>query len=153
MSEMVSEIVINLKSKLKAMRITCLDCDTFVDASRGNLGVLDQIDLIPFTVSRIFFHYNIGAGSSRGQHAHKICRQLLIPLQGFCDIKLQNQYGATTFKFQEGQFGILIPAFTWVEMSGFSGDFVGLTLADQHYKPDDYIHNLCELESIWKHGI
>ena len=151
MSDMASELGTNLKSDLRAMRITCLDCDTFVDAKRGNLGVLDQIDLIPFTVSRLFFHYNISAGSSRGQHAHKVCRQLLIPLQGFCDIKLQNQYGVVMFKFQEEQFGILIPAFTWVEMSGFSPDFVGLTLADQHYNPDDYIDDLHELKGIWKH--
>jgi hypothetical protein len=150
---MDSEIVTGLKSNLKAMRIACVDCNTFVDAKRGNLGVLDQIELIPFTVSRLFFHYNISAGSLRGQHAHKVCRQLLIPVQGFCDIELQNQYGVITFKFQEGQFGILIPPLTWVQMSGFSEDFVALTLADQHYEPSDYIYNFRELEGIWKHDL
>ena len=152
-SRMVPDIVINLKSDLRAMRVTCIDFEIFVDAKRGDLGVLDKIDLIPFKVSRLFFHYKINAGSSRGQHAHKACRQLLIPLQGICDIKLQNQYGGVEFKFQEGQFGILIPALTWVEMSGFSEDFMGLTLADQHYEPDDYIHDFRKLEGVWKHEI
>lgn len=143
---MDSEIDITLKSNLEAMQIKCIDHETLLDINRGHLGVLDQIDDIPFTVLRLFFHYGIKEQSVRGQHAHKVCRQLMIPIQGSCDLNLKNKYGGILFKFQEEQFGVLIPPFTWVEMSEFSEDFVGLTLADQHYDPDDYIFDFRELE-------
>ena len=144
-----SDIEINLKADLQRIQIKCIDHQTFPEINKGFLGVLDQIDKIPFKVLRIFFHYQISAESVRGQHAHKVCRQLMIPLQGSCYLNLKNKHGEMKFKFQEGRFAVLLPPFTWVEMSEFSEDFVGLTLADQHYNPDDYIYDLRELEGKW----
>ena len=148
---MNSKLEIDLKSNLSAMKIECIELQTYVDNNSGQLGVLDRIDRIPFTVSRLFFHYNINVDSVRGNHAHILCRQLLIPIEGSCRIKMFNGYGEISFEFKGGGFAILVPVLTWIEMSDFSDDYVGLTLADRHYESQDYIDDLQELKGIWKH--
>ena len=42
---------------------------------RGNLTVAEQLRDIPFAVSRVYWTYDIPAGSQRGGHAHKHCRE------------------------------------------------------------------------------
>ena len=145
------ELESDLKRTLSVMKIGFIELQTFFGTNRDQLGVLDQIDQIPFTASRLFFHHNISADSVRGKHAHILCRQLLIPVEGSCKIKLLNKYGEISFDFNGGGFAILVPVLTWIEMSEFTEDYVGLTLADRHYESHDYIYDLKELKGNWKH--
>jgi hypothetical protein len=57
-------------------KIELLTFPSFSDHS-GVLTVLDNIDLIPFKVSR-FFTVSAEKKTIRGKHAHKECSQLLI---------------------------------------------------------------------------
>jgi hypothetical protein len=145
---------IDLRSSLAELQVDHIELQTFVDCGKGNLGVLDKIDKIPFTASRLFYHYDLATNSVRGKHAHVLCRQLFIPITGSCTIRIENQHGEFSFEFKGGDFAILVPALTWVEMSLFSPGYIGITLADQHYDSHDYIHDRKELREIWKnlHG-
>ena len=49
---------------------------------RGDLSVIEAVKDIPFEVKRVFWNYNVPEGKSRGAHAHKRLRQLLIALNG-----------------------------------------------------------------------
>lgn len=128
------------------MQIQVIEIKTFKDPSRGALGILDCIDEIPFPTKRIFFHHSLFRTAKRGEHAHKVCRQLMIPISGKCKLNLFNAHGRVELDFLGGGVGLLIPALTWVELEDFTEDFVSITLADQHFDPEDYIVELSKFQ-------
>ena len=49
---------------------------------RGNLTVAESMQHVPFDVSRVYWTYDVPAGESRGGHAHKHCREIIIAISG-----------------------------------------------------------------------
>lgn len=135
-------------SQLVEMGVQLLDLAIFEDADRGALGVLDNLDILPFETKRVFYHFGSTNLSVRGEHAHRECRQLIIPVCGFCSILIKNKIGEVKLDLNGGINAYLIPPLTWISMTNFSGDFVAFTLADQHYDPSDYIYDLDSLMEL-----
>ena len=49
---------------------------------RGNLTVAEGMTNVPYDVKRVYWVYDVPAGESRGGHAHKECRELIIAVSG-----------------------------------------------------------------------
>ena len=49
---------------------------------RGNLTVAEQLKDVPFDIKRAYWVYDVPGGESRGGHAHKRLRQLVVALSG-----------------------------------------------------------------------
>ena len=41
---------------------------------RGNLSIIEQMEQIPFAISRAYWIYDVPGGFSRGEHAYKHAR-------------------------------------------------------------------------------
>lgn len=128
----------DLRVQLNLMGIKEIEIQSFMD-NRGYLGVVSGISNIPFEVKRLFFLRNIPSGQVRGKHAHKQCRQLVVPLSGDCLLKVERGGRAVSLNTSEARSGLLFPAFTWLEILNFTSDCVLIVLADMEYDEADYL--------------
>lgn len=103
---------------------------------RGSLTVLQ--DAIPFAIVRVF--YIRGAdGQTRGGHKHYKTRQVLIALNGRCDIRVVNAEGDRTWALERADEGLLLEPGDWHTMHFHPGAIL-LVMASTAYDAADYIH-------------
>ena len=57
---------------------------------RGNLTVAEAFTNVPFDIRRAYWVYDVPGGESRGGHAHKRLRQLVIAMSGSFTVTLDN---------------------------------------------------------------
>ena len=60
---------------------------------RGNLTVAQAQEQVPFDIRRVYWVYDVPAGESRGGHAHKRCRELIVAVSGSFHVSTTEQNG------------------------------------------------------------
>ena len=70
------------------MKIELLEIPTIEDY-RGNIAVIEK-DVLPYSVKRVYYLFDVPSSASRGGHAHKEQQEFLIPLSGSFDVILKN---------------------------------------------------------------
>lgn len=108
---------------------------------RGSLVALESNKNIPFDIKRVYYIFGTKPDVSRGQHAHRNLEQVLICLNGFVKIKLDDGTASQEIYLDKPNEGIYIKDFIWREMSAFSPDCVIMVLASDYYNEDDYIRD------------
>ena len=53
---------------------------------RGNLTVAEGLTQVPFDIARAYWVYDVPGGESRGGHAHKRLKQLVVATDGSAGI-------------------------------------------------------------------
>lgn len=120
------------------MEITIVDLPKFSDY-RGNLTVAEANAEVPFDIKRAYWVYDVPAGESRGGHAHKHLRQLLIAMSGSIHVTIDNGYERKTVLLDNPGKGLLVNTDIWCTLADFSSDAVCLVLASEHFEEEDYI--------------
>ena len=108
---------------------------------RGQLVALEEHKDIPFEIKRVYYIYDTIAGVTRGRHAHKNLKQILICVHGSCVIALDDGTERKEVLLNKPYEGLYISNDTWREMYDFTPDAVLLVLASEHYNEADYIRN------------
>ncbi len=106
---------------------------------RGNLVAIEEGNGIPFQINRIYYIYNVSPEVTRGRHAHKDLHQVLLCLNGSCDILVDNGKERKCVHLDKPNDGIYIHSFVWREMSNFSPNTVLLAIVDKKYDKNDYV--------------
>ncbi len=114
---------------------------------RGNLSVIEK-DILPFTIKRVYYLYDVPSDSSRGGHAHKELQQFLIALSGSFDVILDNGKQRRTITLNRPNKGLVIPSGVWRELDNFSAVSVCLSLVSEEYDEEDYIRDYNEFVSF-----
>lgn len=109
--------------------------------SRGELIALESGREIPFDIKRTYYIYNTTEGISRGFHAHKELKQVLIAVSGVVKIRCEYNNCVKEVFLDSPTKGLLIEGLVWREMHDFSKDCVLLVLASGYYTEEDYIRN------------
>jgi len=106
---------------------------------RGGLGVVDIIKHAPFVPVRIFWIFDVPAGTPRGGHAHKACSQFLICLHGRINIDAMDGTLHQSFVLEHGDFLNLVPGIFSTETFLDEGSSLAV-LCDRPYEPEDYVY-------------
>lgn len=116
--------------------------------SRGSLIALEDHKNVPFDIRRIYYVFGTLQGVSRGFHAHKALRQMVIPVRGSCQFLLDDGSDRVFVDLNDPALGLMVEKMIWHEMHNFSEDCVLVVLADAHYDESDYIRNYDEFQKL-----
>ena len=108
---------------------------------RGNLIALEENKNIPFKIKRVYYIFDTKEGVIRGLHAHKNLEQVLICVNGSCEILLDDGKEKSIIKLENRNEGLFIEKMVWREMFNFSADCVLMVLASDYYYEEDYIRD------------
>lgn len=131
---------------MQSLEIKLIDLPRITDP-RGNLTFAEAESHVPFPVRRAYWVYDVPAGESRGGHAHKRLKQLVVALSGSFTVTLDNGRERKTVLLNHPWQGLLIETDTWRTLDDFSSGAVCLVLASEHYDESDYIYEYDEFLS------
>lgn len=116
-----------------------------MDPTRGNLTVVEQLSEVPFEVKRVYWTYDVPSGESRGGHAHKQLKQLIVAMSGSFIVNLDDGKGhRESYHLNHPWEGLLVDTEVWRTLDDFSTGAVCMVLASELYDPDDYIYDYDE---------
>jgi len=121
-----------------------IDIPKIID-QRGNLAVIEGAT-IPFDFKRVYYLFDIPAGSTRGGHAHKEQYELLLPLSGSFDVIINDGNIKKKITLNNPNKGLLITTEIWRELENFSSGSVCLVLASDIFNEEDYIRDYKEFK-------
>ena len=78
-------------------------------------------------------------GALRGQHAHHLCRQLFVCLNGLCHVTVDDGIDIRSDELASADTGLFVPAGLWTTQQYISDNTILLVLCDRHYEEEDYI--------------
>jgi acetyltransferase-like isoleucine patch superfamily enzyme len=108
---------------------------------RGEINVYEFQQSIPFNVKRFFIVKNVKSKFIRGEHAHRVCKQLLVALSGNIDILIDSGRERFTMKLSSPRDGVLIENLVWSSQFNFSEDAILGVFASEEYDEKDYIRD------------
>ncbi len=123
---------------------TIIELDRHHSNRKGDICVVENMVTVPFDVKRIYYLYDIPGGVSRGGHAHKKLKQLIVALSGSFTVTLDDGIIKRTFFLNRPNQGLLIEPGIWRTLDDFSSGSVCMVLASEVYDNNDYIHNYNE---------
>lgn len=127
-------------------RIRLIDIPKISDPDgRGNLSVVEK-DILPFSIKRVYYLYDVPSDSTRGGHAHKELQQFLIPLSGSFDVVVDDGHRRKTITLNRPYKGLFIPNGIWRELENFSAGAVCLSLVSAEYSEEDYIREYADFK-------
>lgn len=109
--------------------------------TKGNISVVENKKVIPFDVRRVYYLYDVPGGESRGGHAHKELKQLIIAASGSFTVTLDDGKVKRTFLLNRPYQGLYIVPGIWRTLNDFSSGSVCLVLASHLYDESDYIRD------------
>lgn len=119
------------------MRINLIEIPKIEDY-RGNIAVLEN-EVVPFKIKNIHYFFEVPSDFCSMGKAYKNKQQLLIPLSGSFDVKLDNGKTLKTISLNKPDKGLLIKSFIWFELCNFSPDAVCLVIASEKESKKDLI--------------
>jgi dTDP-4-dehydrorhamnose 3,5-epimerase-like enzyme len=112
-----------------------------IEDNRGNLTVVEKNDLFNFDIKRVYYIYDVPAGSERGGHAHKELHQLIVAVSGSFDVLIDDGYSKKIFKLNRPYEALYVCPLIWREINNFSSGSVCLVMASNKYDEIDYFRN------------
>jgi len=118
---------------------------------QGTLNVF-EFDTLPFNPKRLFTVSSVQSSSTRGRHAHRVCRQLIACISG--EIELICIYGENyeekIFHLTPASNAVLIEPGVWAEQTYKTSDSVAIVFCSHKYDEADYIREYEEFKRYIK---
>ncbi|MBC8146625.1 MAG: WxcM-like domain-containing protein [Bacteroidetes bacterium] len=115
---------------------------------KGSITPIYNSVQIPFDIQRVYYLYDVPAGSERGGHAHKELQQLIIAASGSFDVVMNDGIKEKIFNLNRPSYGLFVPRMMWRELKNFSGGGICLVLASLSYDENDYFRNYNEFIQV-----
>jgi dTDP-4-dehydrorhamnose 3,5-epimerase-like enzyme len=112
----------------------------------GVLCVYECGQQVPFDVQRVFT-VSAKVGDTRGDHAHKLCTQLLVCVSGKIRVSCDDGVTVTLHYLDNMGDGLLIPPGVWAREEYVTDGAVLMVLCDRKYEADDYIREYREFRN------
>ncbi len=119
--------------KLQIIQIpVCID-------ERGDISFLELGKEIDFPINRVYYISKVPKNSTRGHHAHKKLKQLMIAINGSFDVIMHDGKNEQRFHLNSSTQALYIPSGNYRILENFSDDAICLVCASEIYDADDYI--------------
>lgn len=118
-----------------------LDRVRLIKDLRGNLVAREDGAGLPFTPSRCFVVLGVPSKEVRGEHAHRVCHQLMICLHGSVSVVADDGSVRQEFLLDTPELGLYLPPMVWGIQYKYSADATLLVLASHRYDSTDYIRD------------
>ncbi|MQX54360.1 sugar 3,4-ketoisomerase [Alcanivorax sediminis] len=116
----------------------------YLGDGRGGLVAVEGLSDVPFEIRRVYYIFDTERGVSRGFHAHKELKQLMVCVSGRCEISLDDGKVKENVTLDSPKRGIIVESMMWREMHNFSENCVLLVMASDPYDESDYIRDYRE---------
>ena len=123
---------------------TVIELDKHHSDRKGNLTVVENNKTLPFDVKRVYYIYDVPGGESRGSHAHKSLKQLIVAASGSFRVTLDDGTTKRSFILNRPYQGLCVMPGMWRDLDDFSSGAVCMVLASDLYDADDYIRDYKE---------
>lgn len=100
---------------------------------------------LPFEIKRILYIYNTPPNIVRGNHGNRHTNEIMICLNGRCQITLDTYVKKETYTLDKKNIGLFIPSYTWLTFQ-CSYDAIILVLCDTEFTSDDRISDYQEIK-------
>ena len=124
---------------------TVFDCSIIdmskINATTGNITVLENGVNVPFDVKRIYYLYDVPSGEERGGHAHYELEQYIIAASGSLDVVLDYGINRRRISLNRPNLALHIVPGLWRELDNFSSGSICMVLASHIYDEADYIRD------------
>lgn len=110
----------------------------------GNITVVENGKVIDFDIKRVFYIYDIPGGVTRGAHAHKTLRELIVAATGSFEVRVFDGENEKVFLLSHPSKALYLPCGVWEELRNFSSGSIALVLASTPYTPEDYFRDFDE---------
>ena len=114
---------------------------TRADDLRGSLVAANFGSDLPFVPRRFFTVFGVPSTDVRGAHAHRVCHQLLVCVQGSVNAVVDDGRQRQEFVLDRPETGLHMAPMIWGTQYRYTADAVLLVLASHAYDPDDYIRD------------
>lgn len=110
----------------------------------GNITVVENGKVIDFDIKRVFYIYDIPGGVTRGAHAHKTLRELIVAATGSFEVRVFDGEREKVFLLNHPSKALYLSCGVWEELRNFSSGSVALVLASTPHMPEDYFRDIDE---------
>ena len=118
-------------------------------SQKGDLSVIDESNVLPFKMKRIFYIYNNPIGSKRGNHAHFSLKEYICCLIGKIQVFNTSIFGnKSNFILDQPNKGLYIPEKTWSTQLNLSDNSLYIVICSDFYLEEDYIKDYKEFEKL-----
>ena len=111
---------------------------------KGNITVVENRQVVPFDIERVYYLYDVPGGEERGGHAHKDLSQLIVAASGSFDVVLDDGTTKKTITLNRPYQGLYVVPGIWRELVNFSSGSSCLVLASHKYDEADYVRDYNE---------
>ncbi|MHC1727992.1 MAG: WxcM-like domain-containing protein [Syntrophobacteraceae bacterium] len=115
---------------------------------RGNLSVGEFEREIPFKPCRYFMVFDVPTAETRGEHAHRSCKQFLVAVRGDLCVIADDGKTREEFVLDRPNIGLYLPPMVWGIQYRYSLDAVLLVFASKYYDPNDYIRDYADFLAL-----
>ena len=115
---------------------------------RGNLSFIEAGQSVPFNIARTYWIYDIPGGQSRGSHAFRTQREVIIALSGSFDVVLDDGKEVCRYTLNRSYQALYVPNMMWRTLENFSTNALCLVVASSPYSEDDYVRNYKEFRRL-----
>jgi dTDP-4-dehydrorhamnose 3,5-epimerase-like enzyme len=145
------EVIALSKKQVSALSQCKVICFPKMTDTRGNLSFIEENKHVPFETKRIFYLYDLPSGSTRGGHANKMTKQVIIALSGSFEVVLDDGFERKSFFLNMPHQGLYLPPGVWKEMKNFSSNSIVLVLASSFFDENDYMREYETFKKIaWR---
>jgi UDP-2-acetamido-3-amino-2,3-dideoxy-glucuronate N-acetyltransferase len=114
---------------------------------RGNLTFGEYDAHLPFIPLRYFIVFDVPAGDTRGQHAHRRVSQALISIRGSVTVAVDDGRCRDEIILSDPARALLIPPRVWASQT-FAADSMLLVLCSDIYDAGEYVRDYKEFIEI-----
>ena len=108
-------------------------------AKTGRLIPISFNKQFPMQVKRVFFLYG-KKNKIRGDHAHKKCSQIFMPISGEMVLFTKTPFSKKKFLLNENsKYAILVPPKYWCSVKFVKKNSIIMVMNDRYYKFNDYL--------------